>query len=180
VDCFEDCVRSRSTPLLPAACALAAGIAALASGCGGGLLSAHLEAPPVTVRADNGMQELRFTAVAHTTDTIADGQFDIHVRVDNGAAGQVRVSVSRAASGGGDLAPVDDVVPCDADASVVLPTSALAGCLGDCIQPFVVELAGEGLPQGAAVSLPVVIDATLAYENAPTAPPGDTLVLALP
>jgi hypothetical protein len=174
-------------PLAPVA-ALALALVGAASGgacLGGGSLEARLEAPPVEMSARDSMKELRFIAEAETSDAVADGLVNVVVRSGDDVeraqptAGQVRVTVGRGRALRDDPAPIDDVVPADGDGAVAIPKDALAGCEGSCRETFVVIFASEGLAPDATVSLPVVIEAQLVYENAVEAPPGDSLVLRL-
>ena len=157
-------------------------VAALAGGgCGGGgVLSAHLEAAPVDVTSRDSVRELRFVAEASTSDAVTDGDFGVEVRAPaGGLAGQVRVTVVRGDDLAADPAPAADVVQCKADEPVIVHHAALAGPAGHRRQPFVIAFAPEGLDAGVTVQLPVVVDAQLVYENAPTAPAGDFLRLTL-
>lgn len=169
--------------LLPLSTALA-----MSGGClGGASLHASLEAPAVELSARDDMKELRFLAEAHTSDAIAAGEVNVVVRRLEDAGeepgdpmgGQVRVTVGRGESLLDDPAPRDDVVPCALDDEVAIPKDALVGCEGSCRQAFVVIFAAEGLDPEVTVSLPVVLEAQLVYENAMAAPPGDSLRLTL-
>jgi hypothetical protein len=169
--------RPSMRPVLPAF--LAAATAAVASACGGGALSATLEAPPVEVSSQQSMQELRVLARAQTSDAIADGEVRVRVRAADEADGQVRVTVGLGATLSADPTPTADVVECAVDSSVEIPRALLAGCDGACEQEIVVVFAAEGLESGKTVSLPVVVEAELLYEQSATVPDGDTLTLTL-
>lgn len=175
-------LRSLLAPL-PLSAALAA-----SGGClGGASLEASLEAPAVELSARDAMKELRFLAEAHTSDAIAAGEVSVVVRAldDAGLApgaspgGQVRVTVGRGESLLDDPAPNDEVVSCALSDAVAIPKDALVGCEGHCRQTFVAIFAAEGLGPDVTVSLPVVVEAQLVYENAIEAPPGDSLRLTL-